>query len=313
MENYVNGIIGVVVGDALGCPVQFESRETVAEHPVNGMVGHGTFNLPEGSWTDDSSLTLALLDSINNKHGIDYNDIMNNFIKWYCNGEYTPYGYAYDIGRCTAEAIKRYIRNKDVDLCGGRSENDNGNGSLMRILPVCIYCVEKGMSDKEAVNTIHAVSSLTHAHIRSCIACGLYYFIVKEIINGNGVLNEMIVRGLHNGFQFYDGRIHADELKKFFRLRNLPFLLRAPISDIRASGYVVDTLEASVWALLTTSSFKDALLNAVNLGDDTDTVGAVTGGLAGLYYGLCDIQYDWIDSIKLIDWIKDMCIKADAI
>ena len=99
MNIWKSGIMGVVVGDALGCLVQFESREEVARHPVTGMRGYGTFNLPPGSWTDDSSLTLALLESIRRTGSIDYTDIMDNFVKWLDGGEFTTYGYAYDIGR----------------------------------------------------------------------------------------------------------------------------------------------------------------------------------------------------------------------
>ena len=98
---WINGIMGVITGDALGCPVQFRSREEVAGNPVTGMRGYGTFNLPEGSWTDDSSLTLALLESIRRVKGIDLDDIMENFMKWMYDGEFTPYGYSYDIGNGT--------------------------------------------------------------------------------------------------------------------------------------------------------------------------------------------------------------------
>ena len=101
MNKWKSGIMGVVIGDALGCPVQFESREEVSKHPVTGMRGYGTFNLPAGSWTDDSSLTLALLESIRRTGTIDYKDIMDNFVKWLDDGAFTPYGYAYDIGRGT--------------------------------------------------------------------------------------------------------------------------------------------------------------------------------------------------------------------
>ena len=114
------GILGVVVGDALGCPVQFESRAEVARHPVTGMRGYGTFNLPAGSWTDDSSLTLALLESIRRTGGIDCDVIMDNFVRWLDDGEFTPYGYSYDIGSGTMAAIRRYARERDPDTCGGR-------------------------------------------------------------------------------------------------------------------------------------------------------------------------------------------------
>ena len=139
---WLNGVMGVVTGDALGCPVQFESRDEVARHPVTGMRGYGTFNLPEGSWTDDSSLTIALLDSIRRVKGLDLDDIMENFMKWVYDGAFTPYGCSYDIGFKTKQAIDRYRRKRKAKKCGGEEESDNGNGSLMRIMPACLYCSE---------------------------------------------------------------------------------------------------------------------------------------------------------------------------
>ena len=124
------GIFGVVVGDTLGCPVQFESREKVATHPVTGMRGQGTFNLPAGSWTDDSSLTLALLDSIGRTGKMDLKDIMGNFVEWLEHGAFTPYGYSYDIGFGTEQAIQSYMKSGNPFTCGGTASSNNGNGSL---------------------------------------------------------------------------------------------------------------------------------------------------------------------------------------
>ena len=131
---WLNGIMGVVVGDALGRPVQFESRAEVAQHPITGMRGLGTFNLPEGSWTDDSSLTLALLESIGRLGKIDLDDIMENLMKWLYDGEFTPFGTAYDIGIGTRQAIGEYSNNRNAQKCGSDKEWNNGNGGLIRII-----------------------------------------------------------------------------------------------------------------------------------------------------------------------------------
>jgi ADP-ribosylglycohydrolase len=162
MNKWKSGIMGVVIGDALGCPVQFKSREEVARHPVTGMRGFGTFNLPAGSWTDDSSLTLALLESIRRSGGIDCVDIMDNFVRWLDDGAFTPYGYSYDVGGVTRAALQRYKRTGDPYTCGGMHASDNGNGSLMRIMPAVLYCIDKELPDGEAMDVIHRVGSLTH-------------------------------------------------------------------------------------------------------------------------------------------------------
>ena len=300
---WLNGIMGVVVGDALGCPVQFESREEVARHPVTGMRGYGTFNLPEGSWTDDSSLTIALLESIRRVGEIDLDDIMGNFMKWLYDGEFTPYGESYDIGRGTMQAINRYKKNRKAKKCGGDEEWNNGNGSLMRIMPACLYCSvmeSSGMySDRDAIDVIHSVGGLTHAHIRSNIACGLYFFMAKYILFREGSLQERIQEGLTQGFAFYESYLADKEnLHYYDRLKDLEAFKSLPADKIKSTGYVVDALEAAVWSLITTDSFDQALLKAVNLGDDTDTVGAIAGGLAGLYYGYDSIPEDWLSAMN---------------
>ena len=309
---WLKGIMGVVVGDALGCPVQFESRREVAGHPVTGMRGYGTFNLPEGSWTDDSSLTIALLESIGRLGRIDLDDIMGNFMKWLYDGEFTPYGYSYDVGHGTMQAIGRYKKNRKAQKCGGEEEWNNGNGSLMRILPACIYCSKKlrggEFSERGAILSVHAIGGLTHAHIRSNIACGLYFFMADQVMNAEGTLRERLQAGITRGFEFYEAFLaDKDNLRLYDRLQDPDAFAAVPADRIKSSGYVVDTLEAAVWSLITTDSFEQALLKAVNLGDDTDTVGAVTGGLAGLYYGYDKIPADWLSAIKRREWIEGLC------
>ncbi len=309
MKNiWKDGVMGVVTGDALGCPVQFETRAEVATHPVAGMRGYGTFNLPAGSWTDDSSLTLALLESLKRTDAVDLNDIMENFVQWLDNGEFTPYGYSFDIGGGTMSAVCRYMRQKDPLKCGGNDEWNNGNGSLMRILPACLFAYAKKMNDDEAIQTVHQVSSLTHAHIRANIACGLYYFMVKAILDGEGGLQDRLQAGLTYGFAYYERTLSGHEnLRYYDRLRDLKQFAQLPVDKIRSSGYVVDTLEAAVWSLITTDSFEAALLKAVNLGEDTDTVGAVAGGLGGLFYGYQGIPAQWVNALQKKEWIESLC------
>ena len=285
---WLDGIMGVVTGDALGCPVQFLGREIIAERPVTTMIGHGTYDMPVGTWTDDSSMALATLISIQENKGINLADIMYRFALWLTKGEYTPFGEAFDNGGCTTDAIFRYLKEQNVTTCGGTEERDNGNGSLMRIMPACLYCYEQQetgkLSDEEAVSLIHQVSGLTHNHMRAKIACGLYYFMIREILRAeapqtNEELIVLLQKGIDNGFAFYKQYLQVlTELSYYGRLHDLYEFRDLPMTEIRSSGYVVDTLEAAVWSLLKANTFKDALLTAINLGDDTDTVGAISGG-----------------------------------
>ena len=310
---WLDGIMGVVVGDALGDPVQFMSREEIAsrpEGPVTGMESGGVYRMPEGTWTDDSSMTLALLDSINELGVVDLDDIMDSFVSWYEEGEYTPFGEAFDIGNTCSWAIERFEAEKDPMNCGGKDEHSNGNGSLMRIMPVCLYAYEKKLPDDDAVKIVHEVSGLTHNHLRAKIACGLYYFLVKEILDGEGSLNERLKKGMDEGMAYYGKNIaNLTQLAYYGRLRDLKQFAKTPENNIKSTGYVVDTLEAAIWSLIRTESLRDCLLMAVNLGDDADTVGAIAGGLAGLYYGYEVIPEEWLAVIKRRDWIEEMCCK----
>ena len=310
---WLDGVMGVVVGDALGCPVQFKSRKEVARYPITGMRGYGTFHLPEGSWTDDSSLTLATLESLRRIRGVDLDDVMENFMKWLYDGEFTPYDESFDIGRGTMQAINRYRKNRNARKCGGDDESNNGNGSLMRILPVCIYCSRmlqgESITERDAIEMVHGVGGLTHAHIRANIACGLYFFMTHEILTGTGSLQDRLQAGLTHGFAFYEEYLADKEnLHCYDRLLDLNSFAETSADQIKSSGYVVYTLEAAVWSLITTDSYEQALLKAVNLGEDTDTVGAVAGGLAGLYYGYEDIPEDWLKVIKRRNWMEEMCV-----
>ena len=311
---WLDGVMGVVVGDALGCPVQFMGRAEIANRecgPVTGMEGYGTANVPPGTWTDDSALTLALLSSIRDRKSIDLVDVMDQFVLWLENGEYTPFQYSFDIGFGTMNAIERYETDADVMTCGGTTERDNGNGSLMRILPACLYAYEQqknaSITDEEAIRLIDSVSGLTHNHLRAKIGCGLYYFCVKAVLDETGLLKDRLQVGLNHGFEFYEVNAdNRDELARYSRISDLDAWGDTDEADVRGSGYVVEALEAAIWSAISTSSYKECGLRCVNLGDDTDTVAAIAGGLTGLYYGYDGIPAEWLDVIQRREWIEDM-------
>lgn len=311
----LEGMMGLVVGDALGCPVQFLTREEIKKRgPVLGMEGYGTYNMPVGTWTDDSSMALCELASIKEKKGIDLDDIMERFMDWEFNGAYTPFGEAFDQGITCRSAIYDYREHKDAKNCGRTGEYANGNGGLMRILPVCLYYMDRKnvicTSDDEAIHHVHQVTALTHDHLRSQIASGLYYFMVKAITYNpeKQSLPECLQRGLDEGFRFYGKDLrNLSEMTHFSRLYSMKDFALVEEEAIRGSGYVVDSLEAAVWCLITTDTFKDCLLKAVNLGEDTDTVAAIAGGLAGLYYGYDQIPQEWLGVIQKREWIEAMC------
>ncbi len=284
------GLWGAVIGDALGVPVEFKSRQEVRRNPVTTMRGYGTFNLPPGSWSDDSSLMLCTVESLLN--GFDTDLMGQLFIKWLNDAYWTPWGDTFDVGGATHSGIKRMIRGIKPEEAGVDSEWDNGNGSLMRILPVSVYFAEYSVPD--ILNASHRASSLTHRHTRSLIACGIYSLMVSALLNDESPYDSYIY-AVDKAKINYDKKPYSDELVHFKRIMNGNFH-RLPENEIQSGGYVIHTLEASIWCLLNSDTFAEAVLKAVNLGDDTDTTGVVTGGLAGTHYGINAIPEEWISA-----------------
>ncbi|MDO5518556.1 MAG: ADP-ribosylglycohydrolase family protein [Clostridium sp.] len=282
--------MGLAVADALGVPVEFCSREYLKNNPVKEMMGYGTYNQPEGSWSDDTSLTLGLLDALSEEK-FSIKSMADKFVSWYRFGEYTPNGVVFDIGNATREALIRIGKGVNPLTAGGKTEYDNGNGSLMRILPLAFYLKDED-NIEERIRKIYEVSSITHGHIRSKMACHIYVEMAIKLIKG-ATLEESYLETINEIKEYYQ---EEKELATFKRI------LSGDINclnedEVKSSGYVIDTLEAALWCSLTTSSYKEAVLKAVNLGSDTDTVAAVTGGLAGIYYGIESIPQEWIQVI----------------
>jgi ADP-ribosyl-[dinitrogen reductase] hydrolase len=299
-------LFGLSVGDALGVPAEFKSRKELLFSPVKDMQGHGTWNQPPGTWSDDSSLAFCLADSLTT--GYDFNDVANKFIKWCNEGYWGAHHRVFDIGNGTNAAISRLIKGTQPILAGGFSEGDNGNGSLMRILPLLFYI--KDLSIAERFEKIKEISSLTHAHFRSVLACFIYMEFALLILNGNGLIEAYnIMKKSVNEFLKRE-EYNTDEVNRFNRI--LADDISTQNSDtIYSSGYVVHTLEASIWCLLTTETYASAVLKAVNLGEDTDTTACVTGGIAGIYYGYNGLLKDWSYEIARFEDIKELCEKLN--
>jgi ADP-ribosyl-[dinitrogen reductase] hydrolase len=177
-------VIGHAIADALGVPVEFCDRKELEENPVTDMIGFGTYPYPEGSWSDDTSMSLATLESLTFGM-LDYDNIMINFGKWYYKDEFTPTGEMFDVGNTCSYAIDNYFAHKKpINLCGLTNENSNGNGSLMRIHPVALYLYTRDdLIIEEKIEIIHFTSALTHAHERSKVACGIYAFVLWSILD----------------------------------------------------------------------------------------------------------------------------------
>ena len=316
MNRYIGAVLGLVVGDALGVPVEFKSHAELKANPVTDMIGFGTHNQPAGTWSDDSSMAIATMEWLGEmENGVpDYTLLMDKFSNWLMYGDYTPYGHTFDCGISTSRAIMNYGRGIDPLQCGGQSDYENGNGSLMRILPVALWNRSKlAGEDVEGADFIFDVSAVTHAHVRSKIGCLIYSKMIADLLHSQGedkmdVLKKSLVN-CKKYLETIEDKQTAYELGKYDRLWNLEAFQELDEDDIKSSGYVVDTLEAAVWCFLNTDNYKDCVLKAVNLGEDTDTVGAVAGGLAGLYYGLEEIPEEWLNFLPKKEWIIELASK----
>ena len=294
-KRILGGLWGAVVGDALGVPVEFKSRAEREKNPVTDMRGYGTFDLPPGSWSDDSSLMLCTIEGL--LHGFDAERIGKIFIRWLRESHWTPYGIVFDVGFGTSQAIRHIEQGVAAEQAGSVQENNNGNGSLMRILPVAIYCLD--MADDDVIHHAHRASSITHGHPRSLMSCGMYCLMARALLNGSAPLDAYLsiverAKGIYGKPPF------LGEMPHFSRILGGD-IGSYPEKKIESDGYVVHTLEAALWCLLTTESYRDAVLKAVNLGHDTDTTAIVTGGLAGSYYGLSAIPEEWRSQIARRD------------
>lgn len=284
-----SGLLGLATGDALGVPHEFKPRHELARSPVSGMDGFGVWNYPPGTWSDDSSLAFCLAESLSTAY--DLRDVADRFVSWHDTGYWSARGEPFGIGRSTAAAISR-LRDASVHpaRAGLRREQDNGNGSLMRILPI-VFCIRDKSSDERAW-IISELSSLTHGHRRTQLACILYIETALLVLKGL----DLSVAWKTAAADFSTRYASESEIAPFSRILSEQFR-EIPVEMIHSSAYVIDSLEAAYWCLLSTSTYKDAVLKAVNLGGDTDTIGAITGGLAGLYYGEESIPESWLSTI----------------
>ena len=305
MSKVKDGFFGHAIGDAMGVPIEFKDREELLKKPVTSMIGYGSHSIPEGTWSDDTSMEIATIDSIVNKKKIDYQDIMMNFYYWLKDNKYTPHGEVFDAGRTCVQSIVNFSKGIELLECGQRDIYSYGNESLMRILPVAYYCHYKKCREDEIYEIVKNVSSLTHAHEISILGCYIYVNYVMFLLNGKDKLSAYNMVKLVDYSKFSEGA-----LSKYSRILK-GNIIHLSVNDIKSGGYVVDTLEASMWVILNANNFKDAIIGAINLGGDTDTVGAVTGGMAGIIFGYDSIPEKWLNKLARKDYLEELFAKFE--
>lgn len=281
MKQIVNSVLGFGIGDAMGVPIEFKKREELVKNPVVKMEGYGTYDVPKGTWSDDTSMVLATIDSLISLHEINYDDIMKRFCDWINNAKYTATGVVFDIGVTTKESIlKYYMNNIEATSCGSASINNNGNGSLMRMLPIALYTYYEDIVDDRLLDIVKKASMITHAHEYSIMGCYIFVKYVHFLLAG---YNKFKAYEMVKELNYYKFSENARRVYKRFLTTDI---YKLDLDYIESDGYVVHTLEAVIWTFLNTNSFKESIIGAINLGDDTDTISALVGALSAMIYGV---------------------------
>ncbi|NJN82000.1 MAG: ADP-ribosylglycohydrolase family protein [Caldilineaceae bacterium] len=274
-------LLGLAVGDAVGTSVEFSPRGTF--EPLTDMVGGGPFGLQPGQWTDDTSMGLCLATSLVERSGFDAQDQMERYVRWADHGYLSSTGSCFDIGNTVASALIRFKQSGDA-FAGSVDPRTAGNGSIMRLAPIPLFY----FPDVDATERYAAQSSrTTHAAPECLDACRL--------------MARMIYRGLAGDSK--DELLFGD-CETFSGAPKIVAIARGDYrkkaaTEIRGSGYVVESLEAALWCFLRTESYRDAVLLAANLGDDADTTAAICGQLAGAHYGVAAIPQGWLERLAM--------------
>ena len=290
-DRAIGALLGLAVGDAVGTTLEFRPRDAQAR--VEDMVGGGPFDLPAGSWTDDTTMALALAESLAAgslaaSETLDCRDLMDRFVSWWRHGEYSCTGSCFDIGNTTSAALARYQRTGDP-MSGSTDSRSAGNGSLMRLAPVAL----RYWDDRPRLDICAAEQSrTTHAAEEAVDACRAFAELLAEAIAGSPRADLLAPR-------------HFEGTPAVQRVLGGSWRGR-PRDEISSSGYVIHTLEAAIWSVARTADFRNAILLAANLADDADTVAAVTGQLAGALYGVNGIPRDWLDRLAWKDRLMDV-------
>jgi len=292
-QNRLNGcLLGLAVGDALGCTLEFKKPNTF--EPITTIEGGGYHKLEAGQWTDDTSMALCLAQSLIDCKGFDAKDQMLKYCKWYDEGYMSSTGTCFDIGNTTLKALDDFILT-GKPYSSNKDESSAGNGSIMRLAPIPMYYYQE---PNEALKYAALSSKTTHGHSLCVDACRYMAGIIVGLLNGES--KETVLSSLYSPVEnYFTNEPLCDSMKEVacgsFKTKQPP--------EIKGTGFVVESLEAALWAFYHTDNFRDGALKAVNLGGDADTTGDVYGQIAEAIY---DIPQEWLHVIKMREKIKEI-------
>lgn len=283
-------LVGLAVGDAIGTTLEFTRKDSY--EPVDGMLGGGPFNLRPGEWTDDTSMALALGESLLQQNGLDEVDLIERFCRWMDYGEYSHNGRCFDIGITVSSALAKYQLTGNP-LAGSSDPNSAGNGSLMRLAPVAI---RYAYTPAVAMQVARRQSATTHGAEEAIEACAAFSLLLSKAIVGTKKSEILQPHGVWK----------PESIAKVMRMETIGW----DRSRVRGSGYVIHGLQAAIWAVGNADTYSQAVLLAANLGEDADTTAAITGQLAGAIWGLSGIPAEWL---SVLAWRDRITALADQL
>lgn len=293
-----DAFLGLAIGDALGVPFELAKREDLEKDPVTDMVGNRAHNKPPGTWSDDGSMTFCTAESL--LDGFDIERMGKSYLAWFDEGHWSADGKTFGSGGTTRAALKKIREGHPAKGAGRTDPESNGNGSLMRILPLAFYLDRIKADQHDVWRYVAQSSSITHGHPIACLACYYYVSFAMWLLRGLGKTSSFPLQSPQHGIKFIEpyvaGFVMKEDVRAFDRLINGD-IEKLPPWEIRSGSYVVDSLEAAIWCLLTSNSYKETVLKAVNLGGDSDSTAAIAGGLAGILYGLDDVPSSWMKQL----------------
>ena len=303
-ERIAGGLFGLLIGDALGVPYEFHPPEHIPaleqiefEPPPGFRRAHAS--VPPGTWSDDGAQALALLASLLDMGCFDAEDFGQRLVAWYTQGLFAVDGHVFDVGVQSAQAIRALMSGIPAAHAGPKEEFSNGNGSLMRVLPLVLW---HAGSDEQLVQDARAQSVVTHGHMRSQMCCALYCLWARRILQEHQQPWQAAVQSLRE--------LYAPTSREMLELEQYIQLHNPQVG--KGTGYVVDSLISSYHALQA-GSYEQVVKAAVALGHDTDTTACIAGGLAGIRDGVRAIPQRWRRALRSSEMVEELLGRMKAV
>lgn len=301
MYHVKDGIIGLSIGDAMGMPTEKMKREELLEKPVLKMIPKISSGIPKGAWGADTSLALATMDALYN-YGINYNAMADNYVKWFTSNNFCSINEVIEVENTTLKSLVLYTQHLNEPYeCGSTDYKENNSSVITRCLPLAYYFTSYKESDKNIYEIVKKVCSITHAHEISSLGCYIYVRFVMNLLRGNNkysALNQ--IKKLD--YSMFD----KNTLDEYRRILSSD-INELGIDDIKNTDNIVETLETAIWCFLKSESFKECVIATTNIGGNTNTIGAIAGSLAGIFYGYSNIPINYLDDLRKRDYLLELC------